>query len=57
MICLRTLLRIYEKNPTQKSFKIKSFLAAQNYPHDQTNVLLGHNSIIKDWNLVKISAS
>jgi hypothetical protein len=29
MISLRTLLRIYEKNPTQKSFKIKSFLAAQ----------------------------
>jgi hypothetical protein len=24
-ICLRTLLRIYEKNPTQKSLKIKSF--------------------------------
>jgi hypothetical protein len=29
MICLRTLLRIYEKNPTQKIFKIKSFLAAR----------------------------
>jgi hypothetical protein len=29
MICLRTLLRIYEKNPIQKSFEIKSFLAAR----------------------------
>jgi hypothetical protein len=29
MICLRTLLRIYEKNPTQKSLKIKCFLAAK----------------------------
>jgi hypothetical protein len=24
-ICLRTLLRIYKKNPTQENFKIKSF--------------------------------
>jgi hypothetical protein len=28
MVYLRTLSRIYEKNPTQESFKIKSFLAA-----------------------------
>jgi hypothetical protein len=48
MICLRTLLKIYEKNPTQKSFKIKSFLVAQSCPHDQKNVLLGHKNITKD---------
>jgi hypothetical protein len=29
MIWLRILLRIYEKKPTQKKFKIKSFLATQ----------------------------
>jgi hypothetical protein len=29
MICLRTLLRIYEKNPTQKKLKNKSFLVAR----------------------------
>jgi hypothetical protein len=46
-----------KKNPIQKSFKIKSFLAARSYPHDQKNVFLEHNSITKDWNLVKISAS
>jgi hypothetical protein len=32
MTCLRTLLRIYGKNPTQKSFKIKSFLVARAAP-------------------------
>jgi hypothetical protein len=57
MICLRNLLRIYEKNPIQKSFKIKSFLAAQSCLHDKINVFLGHNNITKDWILVKISAS
>jgi hypothetical protein len=41
MICLRTLLGIYEKNPTQKSFKIKSDLAAQSCPHDKKRVFLG----------------
>jgi hypothetical protein len=46
-----------KKNPTQKSFKIKSFLATQSCPHDRKIVFLGHNSITKDWNLVKISAS
>jgi hypothetical protein len=40
-ICLRTLLRIYEKNPIQKSLKIKSFLAAQSCPHDKKNCVLG----------------
>jgi hypothetical protein len=29
MICLRTLSRIYEKNPTQKSLKVKKKLAAR----------------------------
>jgi hypothetical protein len=29
IICLRTLLRIYKKNPTQKSFKIYIFLVAR----------------------------
>jgi hypothetical protein len=48
MICLRTLLRIFEKNPIQKSLKIKSFLAAQSYPHDKKNVFWGHNNITKD---------
>jgi hypothetical protein len=46
-----------KKNPTQKSFKIKSFLAARSCPYDQENVFLGCNNITKDWNLVKISAS
>jgi hypothetical protein len=30
-------------------------LAVQNCPHDKKNLILGHNSITKDWNLVKIS--
>jgi hypothetical protein len=46
-----------KKNPIQKSFKIKSFLAARSYPLDQKKVFLGHISVTKDWNLVKISAS
>jgi hypothetical protein len=46
-----------KKNPTQKKLKIKRFLAAQSYPHDQKNVFLWHISITKDWNLVKFSAS
>jgi hypothetical protein len=29
MMWLRALFRIYEKNPTQESFKIKSFLATR----------------------------
>jgi hypothetical protein len=53
----RTLLRIHEKNPTQKSLKIKSFLAAQSCPLDKKKVFLGHISVTKDWNLVKINAS
>jgi hypothetical protein len=56
VICLRTFLRIYEKNPIQKSLKIKSFLAARSCLHDKIKVFLGHNNISKDWNLVKISA-
>jgi hypothetical protein len=31
-------------------------LAAQSCPLDQKKVFLGHISITKDWNLVKISA-
>jgi hypothetical protein len=46
-----------KRNPTQKSFKIKSFLDARSCPLDQKKVFLGHISITKDWNLVKISAS
>jgi hypothetical protein len=46
-----------KKYPSQKSLKIKSFLAAQSCPDGKTNVFLGHNNIIKDWNLVKISVS
>jgi hypothetical protein len=57
MICLGTLLRIYEKNPTQKSFKNKIKLAARSCPLDKKKVFLGHISVTKDWNLVKISAS
>jgi hypothetical protein len=46
-----------KKNPTQKSSKTKSFLAAQSCMHDKNNVFLGHNSITKVWNLKKSSAS
>jgi hypothetical protein len=35
------MLRIYEKNPTQKSFKIKSFLAIQSCSHDQKKSVVG----------------
>jgi hypothetical protein len=48
---------LWKKIQPKKSLKIKSFLAAQSCPHDKTNVFLGHNSITKDWNLVKISVS
>jgi hypothetical protein len=58
MICLRTLLRIYEKKIQPKKLKnLKRFLATQSYPHDKKNVFLGQYNITKDWNLVKISAS
>jgi hypothetical protein len=57
MICLRTLLRIYEKKSNPKNLKNKMFFGCPNYPHDQENVFLVHNSITKDLNLVKISAS
>jgi hypothetical protein len=46
-----------KKNPTQKSLKLKSFLAARSCPLDQKKVFFGHISITNDWNLVKISAS
>jgi hypothetical protein len=46
-----------KKNPTRKSLKLKSFLTAQSCPLNQKKVFWGHNSISKDWNLVKISAS
>jgi hypothetical protein len=46
-----------EKNPTQIFLKIKSFLAARSCPLDKKRVFLGHISVTKDWNLVKISAS
>jgi hypothetical protein len=52
MICLRTLLRIYEKKSNPKKF-----LVARSCPLDKKEVFLGHNSLTKDWNLVKISAS
>jgi hypothetical protein len=45
-----------KKSPTQKSFKIKSFLAARSCPYDQKKGVFGHDNITKDWNLVKISA-
>jgi hypothetical protein len=57
MICLRTLLRIYEKKSNPKKLKTKKFLATQSCLLDKKKVLLGHNSITKDWNPVKISAS
>jgi hypothetical protein len=41
MTCLRTLLRIYGKNPTQKSFKIKSFFGCLK---NKRVVVLIHNS-------------
>jgi hypothetical protein len=46
-----------EKNPTQRSLKIKRFMATQSYPYDKKYVLLGHNNITKDWTLIKISSS
>jgi hypothetical protein len=46
-----------KKNPTQESFKIKSFVAPRSCPHDKINLFFGHNNITKDWNLVKISVS
>jgi hypothetical protein len=57
MIYLRALLRIYEKKSNPKKLKNRKFLAAQSCPHDQNKKFWGHNSITKDWNLVKISAS
>jgi hypothetical protein len=44
MICLRTLLRIYEKNPIQKSLKIKSFFGCLSCPKFTRILFLGHNS-------------
>jgi hypothetical protein len=46
-----------KKNPTQKSLKLNFFLAARSCRLTKKEVFLGHNSINKDWNLVKISAS
>jgi hypothetical protein len=46
-----------KKNPTQKSLKLKSFLATRSCPLDKKEVFLGNTNITKDWNLVKISAS
>jgi hypothetical protein len=46
-----------KKKSNPKTSKIKSFLIARSYPHDKKDVFLGHNSITKDYNLVKISAS
>jgi hypothetical protein len=46
-----------KKISTQKSLKIKSFFAARSCSHDKKNVFLGHISVTKDWNLVKIGAS
>jgi hypothetical protein len=46
-----------KKNPTQKNFKIKSFLAARSCPRDQKNMFLKLNNITGDWNLIKICAS
>jgi hypothetical protein len=54
MICLRTLLRIYEKKSNPKKVKNIKFLVAQSCPHDKKNVFLGHNNITKDWNLGKL---
>jgi hypothetical protein len=44
MICLRTLLRIYKKNPTQKSFKIKSFFGCLTCPKNKRVLFWGHDS-------------
>jgi hypothetical protein len=57
MICLRTLLRIYEKKSNSKKLKINKKMAARSCRMTKKKVFLGHNSIIKDWNLIKISAS
>jgi hypothetical protein len=57
MICLRTLLRIYEKKSNPKKLKTKKFLAARSCPLDKKREFLGHISVTKDWNPVKISAS
>jgi hypothetical protein len=46
-----------KKNPTQIIIFKKKKLATQSCPHDKKNVSLGHNSITKDWNLVKINSS
>jgi hypothetical protein len=55
MICLRTLLRINEKNPTQKSQNPKSFLAARAALSSQEFLFLGHNSWTKITILIKSS--
>jgi hypothetical protein len=54
MICLRTLLRIYEEKSNPKKLKYKKFFAAQSCPHDKNNLFLRHNSITRDWNLEKL---
>jgi hypothetical protein len=47
-----------KKNPTQKSLKLKKvFWLPEAARLTQKKVFLGYNSITKDWNLVKISAS
>jgi hypothetical protein len=58
MICLRTLLRIYDKKSNPKKFKNKKvFWLPEATRMTKKNVFLGHNNITKDWNLVKITAS
>jgi hypothetical protein len=57
MTRLRPLLRIYEKKSNPKMLKTKKFFAARSCLLDKKKVYLEHNSITKDWNLVKISVS
>jgi hypothetical protein len=44
MICLRTLLRIYEKIQPKKIKKLKGFLGCPNCPNNKRVVVLVHNS-------------
>jgi hypothetical protein len=44
MVCLRTLLRIYEKSYNSKKFKNKKFFGCPSCPKFTRILFLGHNS-------------
>jgi hypothetical protein len=55
MICLGTLLRIYEKNSNSEKLKNKKFFGCSSYPKFIRILFLGHNSRTKNSILVKNS--